>query len=129
MLEAPAEGGGGATGIFITRNDPQETILKSPLATSLFKMDDVKAVFFGADFVTVTKFATGKWQYMRPEIFSILMVNVSFRFVSFFVFVGRTTLGLCAWLVVCKVVVLLLVSVSFFFSCSCIGIRFPSCFG
>lgn len=90
VLEAPAEGGGGATGIFITRNDPQETILKSPLATSLFKMDDVKAVFFGADFVTVTKFATGKWQYMRPEIFSILMVNVSFRFVPFFVFVGRS---------------------------------------
>jgi len=73
VLEAPDEGGGGATGIFITRNDPQDTILKSPLATSLFKMDDVKAVFFGADFVTVTKFATGKWQYMRPEIFSILM--------------------------------------------------------
>lgn len=64
---------GSTNGIFITRNDPQDTILKSPLATSLFKIDDVKAVYFGYDFVTITKYATGKWQYMRPENFSVLM--------------------------------------------------------
>ena len=33
----------------------------------------MKAVYFGYDFVTVTKKVTGKWQYMRPEIFSVLM--------------------------------------------------------
>lgn len=50
-----------------------EDILKSPLATKLFKIDGVKAVYFGSDFVTVTKYAEHKWQLMRPEIFSTLM--------------------------------------------------------
>ena len=50
-----------------------EVILKSPLATELFKIDGVKAVYFGSDFVTVTKYAEHKWNLMRPEIFSTLM--------------------------------------------------------
>jgi Fe-S cluster biogenesis protein NfuA len=61
------------TGHFITKSDPMEDILKSPLATQLFKIDGVKAVYFGSDFVTVTKYAENKWQLMRPEIFSTLM--------------------------------------------------------
>jgi len=57
----------------LTKSDPIEDILKSPLATNLFKIDGVKAIYFGNDFVSITKFATGKWQFMRPEIFSVLM--------------------------------------------------------
>jgi Fe-S cluster biogenesis protein NfuA len=61
------------SGHFLNKSDPIEDILKSPLAKDLFKIDDVKAVYFGYDFVTVTKKVTGKWQFMRPEIFSVLM--------------------------------------------------------
>lgn len=61
------------TGHFLKKTDPIEEILKSPLAKDLFKVDGVKAVYFGGDFVTVTKRAESKWQYMRPEIFSVLM--------------------------------------------------------
>lgn len=57
----------------ILKSDPVAEILKSPLATSLFKIDGVKAIYYGSDFVSITKFATGKWQFMRPEIFSVLM--------------------------------------------------------
>ena len=61
------------TGHFLNKSDPIEEILKSPLAKDLFKVDGVKAVYFGRDFVTVTKRAESKWQFMRPEIFSVLM--------------------------------------------------------
>lgn len=61
------------TGYFVNKNDPMEDILKSPLCTELFKIDGVKAVYLGADFVTITKYAEAKWQFMRPEIFSCLM--------------------------------------------------------
>ncbi|VEU44768.1 unnamed protein product [Pseudo-nitzschia multistriata] len=61
------------TGHFLNKTDPIEEILKSPLAKDLFKIDGVKAVYFGRDFVTVTKRAEAKWQFMRPEIFSALM--------------------------------------------------------
>ncbi|KAG7356999.1 Nfu/NifU scaffold protein [Nitzschia inconspicua] len=61
------------TGHFLNKTDPMEDILKSPLAKELFKIDGVKAVYFGQDFVTVTKFAEHKWNFLRPEIFSILM--------------------------------------------------------
>ena len=60
-------------GYFVTKNDPMDDILKSPLCTQLFKIDGVKAVYLGTDFVTVTKLAEAKWQFMRPEIFSVLM--------------------------------------------------------
>jgi NFU1 iron-sulfur cluster scaffold homolog, mitochondrial len=60
-------------GYYVQKSDPIEDILKSPLASALFKIDGIKAVYFGADFVTVTKFAEHKWQLMRPEIFSALM--------------------------------------------------------
>jgi Fe-S cluster biogenesis protein NfuA len=60
-------------GHFLNKTDPMEEILKSPLAKELFKIDGVKAVYFGNDFVTITKFAESKWNFLRPEIFSTLM--------------------------------------------------------
>jgi Fe-S cluster biogenesis protein NfuA len=60
-------------GYFVSKTDPMEDILKSPLCTLLFKIDGVKAIYLGADFVTITKYAEHKWQLMRPEIFSVLM--------------------------------------------------------
>mmetsp|Transcript_22812 Transcript_22812/g.65598 ORF Transcript_22812/g.65598 Transcript_22812/m.65598 type:complete len:292 (+) Transcript_22812:135-1010(+) len=61
------------TGYFVQKNDPMEDILKSPLATQLFKIDGVKGVYLGFDFVTITKYAENNWKLMRPEIFSCLM--------------------------------------------------------
>ena len=43
------------------------------ILTVLFSLCYISAVYLGADFVTITKYATGKWQLMRPELFSVMM--------------------------------------------------------
>lgn len=50
-----------ASGFFVQKNDSMKDILKSPLATQLFKIDGVKAVYLGYDFVTITKYAENNW--------------------------------------------------------------------
>ncbi|GKY95317.1 hypothetical protein MPSEU_000493500 [Mayamaea pseudoterrestris] len=60
-------------GFYVTKNDPINEILRSPLAKKLFDVEGVKAVYLGADFVTVTKFAEKKWKLLRPQIFEVLM--------------------------------------------------------
>jgi NFU1 iron-sulfur cluster scaffold homolog, mitochondrial len=45
----------------------------SPLARQLFLVDGVRGVFFGADFVTVTKDASVDWAVVRPEVFEVVM--------------------------------------------------------
>jgi Fe-S cluster biogenesis protein NfuA len=46
----------------------------SPLATALFDVDDVTGVFFGADFVTVTKADTAQdWQDLKPQVMAAMM--------------------------------------------------------
>lgn len=45
----------------------------SPLARKLFGIDGVRSIFFGADFVTVTKNAPVDWAVLRPEIFEVIM--------------------------------------------------------
>ncbi|KAI0686108.1 scaffold protein Nfu/NifU N terminal-domain-containing protein [Cytidiella melzeri] len=47
--------------------------LKSPLAIRLMGIEGVKAVFYGPDFVTVSKDAETAWAVVKPEIYSILM--------------------------------------------------------
>jgi Fe-S cluster biogenesis protein NfuA len=44
----------------------------SPLAERLFGVDGVSGVFFGSDFVTVTK-STGEWQHLKPAILGAIM--------------------------------------------------------
>ncbi|MGO4570723.1 NifU family protein [Microvirga sp. 2TAF3] len=44
----------------------------SPLAERLFSVPDVTGVFFGYDFITVTK-ADGEWQHMKPAILGAIM--------------------------------------------------------
>lgn len=41
-------------GYYVTKNDPINEILRSPLAKQLFDVEGVKAVYLGADFVTGT---------------------------------------------------------------------------
>jgi Fe-S cluster biogenesis protein NfuA len=60
------------TGFYATAQD-QTDIAKSPLAQELFKLDGVKSVYFGNDFVTVTKYAEATWQHLRLFVFEALM--------------------------------------------------------
>ncbi len=51
----------------------------SPLAKSLFRIDGVKSVFFGSNFITITKTddPEADWKLLRPEIFAIIMDHFS----------------------------------------------------
>ena len=44
----------------------------SPLAAALFDVPDVCGVFFGADFIAVTK-AKGEWQHLKPAVLGVIM--------------------------------------------------------
>ncbi len=46
---------------------------RSPLATALFALPGVARVFFGGDFVTVTKNDLSDWQALRPQVLGVLM--------------------------------------------------------
>jgi Fe-S cluster biogenesis protein NfuA len=45
---------------------------QSPLARALFSIEGVSGVFFGADFISVTKNA-GDWQHLKPAILGAIM--------------------------------------------------------
>ena len=45
---------------------------KSPLAERLFAINGIDGVFFGSDFITVSK-ATGEWQQLKPAILGAIM--------------------------------------------------------
>src|SRR5208282_5126546 len=45
---------------------------QSPLAERLFNISGVSGVFFGSDFITVTK-ADGEWQQLKPMILGAIM--------------------------------------------------------
>lgn len=47
--------------------------LKSPLAIRLLGIEGVTAVFYGPDFVTVSKDSETQWSVIKPEVYSILM--------------------------------------------------------
>jgi Fe-S cluster biogenesis protein NfuA len=51
--------------------DPTESTA-SPLAARLFEIEGVKGVFFGTDFISVTK-GDGEWQHMKPAILGVIM--------------------------------------------------------
>lgn len=46
----------------------------SPLAKMLFRIEGVKAVFFGPDFITITRVDEDvEWKVLKPEIFATIM--------------------------------------------------------
>lgn len=45
----------------------------SPLADRLFSLPEVKGVFLGADFITVTKAGDGDWYRLKPAILAVIM--------------------------------------------------------
>jgi len=52
--------------------DSREAAGRSPLARALFEVPDVSRVFFGADFISVTK-ADGDWKHLKPAILGAIM--------------------------------------------------------
>ncbi|TLD11127.1 hypothetical protein PgNI_06079 [Pyricularia grisea] len=60
---------------YIEYLNPRSTIAPpypSPLAAQLMNIDGVQSVFYGADFITVTKASDANWAHIRPEIFSLI---------------------------------------------------------
>ncbi|HTW36709.1 MAG TPA: NifU family protein [Rhizomicrobium sp.] len=60
--------GAGAVADFPDR----ESAGRSPLAVALFQIPEVRRVFFGADFVSVTK-TDGDWRHLKPAILGAIM--------------------------------------------------------
>lgn len=52
--------------------DEDEARAASPLAAKLFGVSGVSGVFYGPDFITVTK-AVGEWQHIKPAILGAIM--------------------------------------------------------
>ncbi len=50
-----------------------EAAVKSPLAKRIFGVKGVTGVFFGLDFVTVTKAEAVDWQHIKPAILGAIM--------------------------------------------------------
>ncbi|KAK6156287.1 hypothetical protein DH2020_010535 [Rehmannia glutinosa] len=47
--------------------------MSSPLAKTLFAVDGITRVFFGSDFITVTKSDEISWDLLKPQIFAAIM--------------------------------------------------------
>ena len=45
----------------------------SPLATALFELGDVTRVFFGPDFITVTKDPAAEWPHLKAPVLAAIM--------------------------------------------------------
>ncbi|OFW87749.1 MAG: iron transporter, partial [Alphaproteobacteria bacterium RIFCSPHIGHO2_12_FULL_45_9] len=56
---------------------PEEAAAKSPLAVRLFEVDGVKGVFYGADFISITKADIVDWSDIKTYILGILFEQFS----------------------------------------------------
>ena len=59
------------TGTLDLRSRDEAT--QSPLAERLFAVDGVRGVFFGSDFIAVTKDDAAEWQHLKPMILGGIM--------------------------------------------------------
>jgi len=50
-----------------------EAARRSPLAERLFRIEEVRSVFFGGDFITVTKAEEADWQAIKPIVLGVIM--------------------------------------------------------
>ena len=51
----------------------------SPLAKAIFEVEGVARVFFGADFVTVTKTDGEDWRHLKPGVLGAIMEHFQFE--------------------------------------------------
>jgi Fe-S cluster biogenesis protein NfuA len=65
---------------FVEYLNPRSTIsppYPSPLAAKLMNIDGITSVFYGADFITVTKAGDANWAHIRPEIFALITETIT----------------------------------------------------
>ncbi|KAI1003345.1 hypothetical protein K3495_g4863 [Podosphaera aphanis] len=65
---------------FIEYLNPRATLTpphSSPLASRLMSIDGVTSVFYGANFITVTKASDANWIYLKPEVFSVITETIT----------------------------------------------------
>lgn len=65
---------------FIEYLSPRATVSPpnpSPLAAQLLNVDGVTSVFYGADYITVTKDTSVPWAHVKPEVFSLITEAVT----------------------------------------------------
>lgn len=53
--------------------DVESAKTRSPLAARLFEVEGVGAVFFGRDFITITKTDAKEWHVMKPALLGAIM--------------------------------------------------------
>lgn len=60
---------------FLEYLSPRSTLLPphpSPLAAQLLNIDGVTSIFYGRDYITVTKDSSTPWPHVKPEVFSMI---------------------------------------------------------
>ncbi|KAH8700531.1 scaffold protein Nfu/NifU N terminal-domain-containing protein [Talaromyces proteolyticus] len=60
---------------FLEYLSPRSTLAPphpSPLAAKLLNVDGISSVFYGPEFITVTKSSDANWAHIKPEIFSLI---------------------------------------------------------
>ncbi|KAJ5142742.1 uncharacterized protein N7515_001529 [Penicillium bovifimosum] len=65
---------------FLEYMSPRSTLAPphpSPLAAKLLDVEGVTSVFYGTDFITVTKGSDANWAHIKPEVFSIITQAVT----------------------------------------------------
>ncbi|KAL8840684.1 MAG: hypothetical protein Q9176_003709 [Flavoplaca citrina] len=65
---------------YIEYLNPRSTLAPpypSPLAAQLLSIDGIAAVFYGPDFITITKAADANWAHVKPEVFSLITEAVN----------------------------------------------------
>jgi len=50
-----------------------ENVSAAPLAEMLFMIPDVSRVFFGSDYISVTKSDTAQWKHLKPAVLGAIM--------------------------------------------------------
>jgi len=68
FLPGRAVMGEGAVADFPSREQAE----RSPLALALFETPEVSRVFFGADFISITK-RDGDWKHLKPALLGVIM--------------------------------------------------------
>ncbi len=62
---------GGSDTAFFTNREAAEK--RSPLATALFEIEGVNAVFLGSDFITITRAENADWNVLKPMLLTTIM--------------------------------------------------------
>lgn len=65
---------------FLEYLSPRSTLAPphpSPLAAQLMNVDGVTSVFYGKDYITVTKDSATPWAHVKPEVFSLITESVT----------------------------------------------------